>query len=82
MSQPLTSKQAIDLLRKNPEHYTTQEQLRALAAQVDADAPGKLTTPIATLLLKAIDRLISPNQYKNPSESEIHHARHCRHDGV
>jgi hypothetical protein len=43
VTTPLTSKQASDLLRSHPENYTTPEQLRALAAEVNADAPGKLT---------------------------------------
>lgn len=43
MTSPLTSQQAIDLLRSQPERYATPEQLRALAAQVDADASGKVT---------------------------------------
>jgi hypothetical protein len=43
MSKPLTSDQAVELLRKHPDAYRTPENLRSLAAQVDADAPGKLT---------------------------------------
>ena len=43
MTSPLTSEQAIALLRERPDDYQTAEQLRKLAAQVDADASGKLT---------------------------------------
>lgn len=43
MSQPLTSDQAIALLREHPDAYRKPESLRSLAARVDADAPGKLT---------------------------------------
>lgn len=43
MSQPLTSDQAIALLREHPDAYLKPESLRSLAARVDADAPGKLT---------------------------------------
>lgn len=43
MTTPLTSDQAIALLRKHPNAYDTAEKLRALAAQVDADSPGRLT---------------------------------------
>lgn len=43
MSKPLTSDQAIALLRKHPDAYRMPESLRWLAARVDADAPGKLT---------------------------------------
>jgi hypothetical protein len=39
----LTSDQAIKLLHDTPDAYRTPDSLRALAAQVDADAPGKLT---------------------------------------
>jgi hypothetical protein len=43
VSGPLTSDQAIDLLHKTPSAYTTPDQLRALAARVDANATGRLT---------------------------------------
>lgn len=43
MSAPLTSDQAIALLRQHPDAYRTPESLRSLAARVDANAPGKLT---------------------------------------
>ena len=43
MSPPLTSAEAIARLREAPNAYRTPESLRTLAAQVDADAPGKLT---------------------------------------
>lgn len=43
MTQPLTSEQARELLREQPDGYRTSAQLRELAAQVDADAPGRLT---------------------------------------
>lgn len=43
MSTPLTSDQAIDLLRERPAAYDTPDKLRALAAQVDADAAGRVT---------------------------------------
>lgn len=43
MTAPLTAEEATELLRKNPRSYTTPEQLRALAAQVDADSSGRLT---------------------------------------
>ncbi|MGN7918061.1 peptidoglycan-binding protein [Lysobacter sp. 22409] len=42
-SPSLTSQQAIELLRRSPEAYRSPEQLRQLAAQVDADSPGQLT---------------------------------------
>ncbi len=43
MTSTLTSDQAIALLREQPEAYRTPESLRALAAQVDADASGTVT---------------------------------------
>ncbi len=43
MSTPLTSEQAIALLRVQPGAHRTPGSLRSLAARVDADAPGKLT---------------------------------------
>ncbi|WP_020379887.1 XVIPCD domain-containing protein [Dyella ginsengisoli] len=43
MSTPLTSDQAITLLRQHPDAYRTPENLRELASQIDADASGKLT---------------------------------------
>lgn len=43
MTTPLTSEQAIERLRQNPKDYATPETLRSLAAQVNADAPGRLT---------------------------------------
>ena len=43
MTQPLTSEQARELLRENPDGYQTSAQLRELASKVDADAPGRLT---------------------------------------
>jgi hypothetical protein len=43
VTTPLTSEQAIERLRQNPKDYVTPETLRSLAAQVDADASGKLT---------------------------------------
>ena len=43
MSAPLASAEAIARLREDPNAYRTPESLRALAAQVEADAPGKLT---------------------------------------
>lgn len=43
MSAPLTADQAIALLREQPDAYRTPETLRTLAAQLDADASGKLT---------------------------------------
>jgi hypothetical protein len=39
----LTSDQAIDLLHKSPAAYTTPDQIRTLAARVDANATGRLT---------------------------------------
>ncbi|RST44019.1 hypothetical protein, partial [Variovorax sp. DXTD-1] len=39
----MTADQAIDLLHKSPGAYTTPEQIRALAARVNADATGRLT---------------------------------------
>ena len=52
MKQPLTSDEAIDLLIRNPDNYSSFEQLKELAARVDADAPGKLTILYSGLLLK------------------------------
>ena len=43
MTTPLTSDQAVDLLRTNPAAYRTQDALRALAAEVDANSPGRVT---------------------------------------
>jgi len=43
MTSPLTSEQAIALLRERPNDYQTAEQLRKLVTQVDADTSGKLT---------------------------------------
>jgi hypothetical protein len=43
MTTPLTSDQAIVLLREQPDAYDTPDKLRALAAQVDADASGRVT---------------------------------------
>jgi hypothetical protein len=43
MSEPLTAEEAIDQLRRSPQQYATPEDLRRLAAQVNADASGKLT---------------------------------------
>lgn len=43
MSKPLTAEEAIEQLRKNLGEYATPETLRSLAAQVDADATGRLT---------------------------------------
>jgi hypothetical protein len=43
MSRSLTNEEAIERLRQNPRDYVTPETLRSLAAQVDADASGKLT---------------------------------------
>lgn len=43
MSGPLTANEAIDLLHKSPGAYATPDQLRMLAARVNADAPGRLT---------------------------------------
>ncbi len=43
MSAPLTADQAIALLREQPGAYRTPATLRTLAAQLDADASGKLT---------------------------------------
>lgn len=43
MSMPLTSDQAIAQLRDHPDAFRTPEALRSLAAQIDANAPGKLT---------------------------------------
>jgi hypothetical protein len=39
----LTAEEAIERLRASPSDYATPETLRALAAQVDADATGRLT---------------------------------------
>lgn len=43
MSAPLTADQAAALLRANPGAYTTPDQFKALAAQVDANPVGRLT---------------------------------------
>lgn len=43
MTPPITSEEAISLLRQHPDAYRTPEQLRALAARVDADATGRTT---------------------------------------
>ncbi|MBT2748387.1 MULTISPECIES: peptidoglycan-binding domain-containing protein [unclassified Lysobacter] len=43
MTDALTANEAIALLRGSPGDYATPEKLRALAAQVDADSPGRLT---------------------------------------
>jgi hypothetical protein len=43
VSRSLTNEEAIERLRQNPQDYVTPETLRSLAAQVDADASGKLT---------------------------------------
>ena len=43
MTRPLTADEAAELIRSNPNEYSTPERLRALAAQVDADSPGQLT---------------------------------------
>lgn len=43
MSPPLTVEQATALLRAHPDSYDTSEKLRALAAQVNADSPGRVT---------------------------------------
>lgn len=43
MNPPITSEEAIALLRQHPEAYQTREQLRALAAQVDANTTGRTT---------------------------------------
>ncbi len=43
MSGPLTADEAIGLLHKSPGAYTTPDQLRTLAARVNADAMGRLT---------------------------------------
>jgi hypothetical protein len=43
VSGPLSAKDAIDLLHKNPGAYATPDQIRALAARVDANATGRLT---------------------------------------
>ncbi|RST44205.1 hypothetical protein, partial [Variovorax sp. DXTD-1] len=39
----MSAKDAIDLLHKNPGAYATPEQIRTLAARVDANATGRLT---------------------------------------
>jgi hypothetical protein len=54
MSTPLTADQATALLRENPDSYITPTQLRALAAQVDADAPGKLTVLYSGSVAKGV----------------------------
>jgi hypothetical protein len=43
VSAPLTADEAIDLLHKSPSAYATPDQLRMVAARVNADAPGRLT---------------------------------------
>lgn len=43
MTTALTFDQAIALLHEQPGEYDTPNKLRALAAQVDADAPGRVT---------------------------------------
>lgn len=43
VNPPITSEEAIALLRQHPEAYQTREQLRALAAQVDANTTGRTT---------------------------------------
>lgn len=40
MTQPLTSEQARELLREQPDGYRTSAQLRAFTPQVEADSPG------------------------------------------
>ncbi|MEH6420746.1 peptidoglycan-binding protein [Pseudomonas sp. CGJS7] len=43
MTDALTADEAKALLRRYPSEYATPEKLRALAAQLDADSPGRLT---------------------------------------
>lgn len=43
MNKPLTANEAIRLLQEKSELYSTPDQLRELAKQVDADASGRLT---------------------------------------
>lgn len=43
MSRSLSAEEAIALLREQPDAYRSVNSLRALAARVDADAPGSLT---------------------------------------
>lgn len=44
MSDALTVDEANALLRAKPAEYRSGESLRALAARVDADAPGRITS--------------------------------------
>ncbi|GAE50047.1 hypothetical protein XPU_1579 [Xanthomonas arboricola pv. pruni str. MAFF 311562] len=39
----ISAQDAIDRIRQNPGDYQTPESLRSLAAQVDANASGKVT---------------------------------------
>ncbi|WP_144436310.1 peptidoglycan-binding protein [Lysobacter antibioticus] len=43
MTETLSADEAIALLRGNPSQYATPQELRELAAQVDADSSGRLT---------------------------------------